>query len=207
MNSGRRDQPALTVTVFWTLAAALLLAGCIDLAPQPDPTRVFVLKAPAMGGGLPEDGGWEVGIRRIDLPDYLLNPKMVVRREGFEIVHSEFNRWGENLDKAIGRVLGDPLRKWSFIDIVSTVPWSSKIAHDFEISIQIDRFEGIGRSAAQLDARWSITRGDSDDVLQVGYTSAKRDWNGSDYLALASALSDALATLAADIAGGLSAAE
>ena len=72
---------------------------------------------------------------------------------------------------------------------------------------EIDRFEGIGRSAAQLDARWSITRGDSDDVLQVGYTSAKRDWNGSDYLALASALSDALATLAADIAGGLSAAE
>jgi uncharacterized lipoprotein YmbA len=203
MNSGRRDQAALRISIIGSIAAAFLIAGCIDLAPQHDPTRIFVLTAPAMGNAPRGDGVLKLGIKRIELPEYLMNPKMVVRKDGFEIVHSDFHRWGEDLDMAIGRIVGNHLLKRNFINSVSTIPWSEKIDHDFEIRIQIDRFEGVGSSAARLEARWTIRSVASGEFVRTGYTSASRDWDGSDYLALTSALSDTLGTLAGEIAGGL----
>jgi hypothetical protein len=148
-------------------------------------------------------GGVKVGIKKIELPDYLLNPKMVVRRDGNEIVHSDFHRWGEDLDRAIGRIVGNHLLKRNVISLVSTIPWSETVEHDYEVRIQIDHFEGVGNASGRLEARWTIRNPGSGEIVKTGYTSASKDWNGSDYLVLASALSDTLSTLAGDIAGAL----
>ena len=179
-----------------------IASGCINLDPQHDPTRIFVLSGNSPTVPTAAKEGFAVRFKRIELPSYLDSPKMATRQGDFEIVYSEFNRWGEDLDKAIGRVLAETLLAHPRIREVSQFP-SNQAESDYQISLNISRFEGKNKNAAVLEAQWKILNAETGETIKTGFTSTHRPWDGNDYDALARALSDNLAELGRDISRAL----
>ncbi len=179
-----------------------IASGCINLDPQHDPTRIFVLSGNSPTVPTAAIEGFAVRFKRIELPSYLDSPKMATRQGDFEIVYSEFNRWGEDLDKAIGRVLAETLLAHPRIREVSLFP-SNQAESDYQVSLSISRFEGKNKNAAVLEAQWKILNAETGDTIETGITSTRRPWDGNDYDALARALSDTLAVLGQDISRAL----
>ncbi len=188
---------------FLLLSSFLIAPGCIDLSPQPDPTRFYVLNGPM--GNVPsgQPGGLQIGISRIDLPDYLRTPKMVVRQSEFEVVNREFHRWAEDLDRSLGRILAAHLGARPFVRSVDVVPWDKALEHDFRIALQFDRFEGDAAGNVRLRAQWTISDAPAGAPIHTGHSAVNRRWDGKDYAGLAEALSDALAAMSGDIATAL----
>ncbi len=172
--------------------------GCINLESQHDPTRIFVLSgnSPTVPAAAKE--GFAIRFKQIELPSYLDSPKIATRQGGFEIIYSEFNRWGEDLDKAIGRILVETLLAHPRIREVTLSP-SNQAESDFQISLSISQFEGINKNAAVLEARWNIVYAETGETIEAGIITANRSWDGQDYAALVRSLSDTLAELGQDI--------
>lgn len=194
-----RSLASVTIPLF---ILALFLAGCIDLEPRPDPTRIFVLTGNAPIVPSTNKRGIALRVNRIELPSYLDSPKMAIRQGGLEIVYSDFNRWGEDLDTAIARNLVNSLLTNPHVSRVVLAP-SNQAPSDYYVTVTILRFEGENSNAAVLEARWDIFDSGTMEISESGNTSARRPWDGTDYAALARALSDTLTVLGQDISRAL----
>ncbi len=174
-------------------------SGCIDLAPQHDPTRIFVLNGDQASIPPAGQAGLKVKISRIELPSYLNNSKMAARKGGLEITYSEFNRWGEDLDAAIGRNLLNALSANPDVSQATLFPAGEGGEFDIRVTVRIQRFEGENDNAAILKAQWEIADFNTREIIQTGKTNARRPWDGKDYATLAQGLSDTLNELGRDL--------
>ena len=183
----------------------LTLSGCLNLDPKADPSRFYLLSAASEAGNPQEEDGLNIGLKRVDMPAYLKNRKMVVRLNSEEIRYSEIHRWGEDLETSISRTLALDLTAKNLIQRVSVVPWQENAIHDFEIKVRILRFDGSANGKVILHAEWEIqdpTRGIN---LVSGDTRVNRSgWNGRDYGQMVSLMSDALASMTNDLSEAIS---
>ncbi len=191
--------------------ALLALAGCSLLpTPQADPTRYYVLT-----GALPDapalkaEGGLVLGLRHIDIAPYLNGKDMVVRDAGNEITYNRFSRWAEPLATSIGRALAGRLAAAPRVDRVYAQPFPFDVERDYDVTIRVLRCEGEkkpgGKTVASLAALVEVTESAPGGavVLRKTYVAPETAWNGKDYGALASALSDAVAALSNEVVGAL----
>ena len=197
----RIKQPHLPLS----LAACLMLCGCINLDPQADPTRFYILSSQTGPAASSDNSqGTVLGLKAIDLPTYLQSTRIPTRRGANEITYSEFHRWGENPKSAISRVLAENLASRSAIGTVHTVPWPDGAIHDFELHVTLVRFEGEQSGRVALEANWAIFNPEDDSLLKNGSTVVKHlKWNSRDYGALARSLGEALGILANDLAAAV----
>ena len=188
-----------------SLAAAILLAGCVNLDPQADPTRFYILSSQS-GPATSSDNarGTVLGLKSIAMPAYLRSTKIPTRRGANEITYSEVHRWGESPKSAVSRVLAENLASRSAIGTVHTVPWPDGAIHDFELHVTLVRFEGEQSGRVALEANWVIFNPDDDSILRNGRTEVMHlKWNGRDYSALARSLGEALGILANDLSAAV----
>ncbi len=197
----RIKQPHLSLS----LAACMMLCGCINLDPQTDPARFYILSSQT-GPTTSSDNsqGTVLGLKAIALPAYLQSRRIPTRRGANEVTYSEYHRWGESPKSAISRVLAENLASHSAIGRVHTVPWPDGAIHDFELHVTLVRFEGEESGRVALEASWAIFNPDDDSVLRNGSTTVNHlKWNGRDYSALARSLGEALVILANDLAAAI----
>ncbi len=194
-------QPHLSLS----LAACMMLCGCINLDPQADPTRFYILSAQPSPTTSSGDGhGTVLGLKAIALPAYLRSTKIPTRHGANEITYSEYHRWGESPKSAISRVLAENLASHSAIGMVHTVPWPDGAIHDFELHVTLIRFEGEQSGRVAMEASWDIFNPDDNSVLKNGRTEIKHlKWSSRDYGALARALGEALGILSNDLAAAV----
>lgn len=185
--------------------AGLALAGCNVLPqPQQDLTRYFVLTAPtraAAGAGAP--GALRLGLKQVELADYLQTRDIVVRSGPNELALQDYARWAEPLQAGIARALGARLLEDPGVASVATPPFPLGAARDYDVSVQILHCEGES-GAALFAARVEIaSAADGRVVSRLVYVAPREKWNGSDYGRLAALLSDDVAGLGADILSAL----
>jgi hypothetical protein len=175
-----------------SLLAAAAGAGCSLLpAPKPDPTRFFVL---AVEPGASAMARGAVALRPVELPAYLRQPALVVRRGGNEVTFREAARWGEPLEQGLARVVGENLRR------LGLAP--SNRGGDADAAILVVRVlaaEGTASGGVEFRAAWELTRR---GAAPVGgeFRAPGLTWDGRDEAGLAGSLSAAVAGLAAEIA-------
>ena len=188
-----------------SLAACMMLFGCINLDPQADPTRFYILSSQTSPTTSSGDGqGTILGLKAIALPAYLRSTKIPTRYGANEITYSEIHRWGESPKSAISRVLAENLSSRSAIGKVHTVPWPDGAIHDFELYVTLLRFEGEQSGRVAMEASWDILNPDDDSLLKNGTTVVNHlKWNSRDYGTLARALGEALGILANDLAAAV----
>jgi hypothetical protein len=164
----------LKLTASWTVAFAL--AGCTLLAPVPDQSRFFLLTpiTPAPSGAPVTQGNTSalvLGLGPIKLPDYLERDEIAARVESNRVEFSQNDHWAEPLKNNFTRVLAQNLSTLLGTQQIINFPWYSSSRIDYQITVEVDRFECDTQGNGRLEAQWSIDdplsgrildRGDSD---------------------------------------------
>ncbi len=196
--------------IFSIILNCLCFAGCGTLSPRPDPSRFFTLTAIAQPGAMPAKGstnsaGVALGIGPIKLPGYLDHQEIVTRVSPNRIDLSEYDRWAEPLDTNFSRVVGQNLSVLLHTDRLVFYPWELNRRPDYQVTIEVLRFESNTQGNVQLSARWEILDTNKRLSLQAGESGITRQPTAPSTDASVAALSEALADLSREIANAVSA--
>lgn len=199
---------------FFVLASLITLTGCFSLGRDEPATRHYVLGESLPMGVDHAEGqptGATIGLRHVQVADYLDVPFVVVRRGAQRITFSDFHRWGESLTRGVNRSVAGHLVARGPIRTVDSVPWPVEAQHDYLVQIQVLRFEGLApedpeATAGEMHmvATWKILNPGDGLVLQRGTTEHRRSgWVIGDYEGLVDVLESGLSSLADDIIAAL----
>jgi hypothetical protein len=190
------------------VVAAIVLfigSGCL----RPRDTRFYVL-TPLPATERPTEAssgrGPVVGLRPVGLPDQLDRPQIVTRVGGNMLQLAEFDYWAASLRDNFSRVLAEDLAILVPTERVALFPWSREAGVDYEVTVEVVRFEGALGGESALVADWTImkrARG-AKDMATTGRSNHTEPTGGS-YTDVAAAGSRLIAALSRDIAKALNA--
>jgi uncharacterized protein len=188
------------------LGACAIVAGCSVLSPQPDRSEFFILTPVSDRAGTAAnpasaspDSQLTIGVGPVDFPDYLRRLPVVTRVAPNRIELSNERRWAEPLDKNFVRVLSENLATLLDTQQIEKYPWSLRTKVDYQIEINVQRFETTSDGQTILLASWIIRDGQGSKILYASQTTAGAP-AGPDGVSASAALSGDLATLSKDIA-------
>lgn len=199
------------VPVALILAAIVATAGCSSLlAPQPDRTRFFVLttssgSAEVKPAVLSSSGRrLTVGLGPVNIPEYLQRAGIATRVGANRVEYSQTSQWAEPLEQCIPRVLAQDLSNSPVISRVVLYPWLRSIHVDFQLEINVRRFEFDNHGQAALDAHWAIENPSTGKLLESGFITETYP-AGSNAGTGTAALSHALGAMADKLASRMAA--
>lgn len=141
----------------------------------------------------------ELGLGPVRFPAYLDRLEMVTRIDENRLAISDTNRWAAPLDTAFTKILAQDLSSRMPDSRVALYPWYNDHAPDFQIVIDVQRFDVTVQGLATLDAAWTI-RDVKADRLLYSTSSAFTQSEGSGSANSAAVLSDTVAELSSKIA-------
>jgi uncharacterized lipoprotein YmbA len=175
----------------------------IACTPTTLPTRFYVLTVVPPAGGAPAMAREvAVGVGPVALPGYLDRPQIVTRTGGDEIDLAQFDQWGEPLRSAVPRVLAEDLAARVPTERIMLFPWRGTRTVQYQVTVEILRFEGKPGGEVMLRARWRLLDG-SGRELALRATAVAEPTGGPGYGPLVAALSRALAALSGEIASAI----
>lgn len=165
------------------VASMLCASGCNVLAPQKDESKFFLLTpvgdsaavAPASQGR-----ALAIGIGPVSFPQYLKRPEIVTRTGPDQLELAENRRWAEPLDANFQNVLAQDLSQQLATQQIAIFPWYGTKHLDYQVEIQVSRFDRSSDGQAWLSARWSIKDGTNHNVLLATETTTSSQATGDD---------------------------
>src|SRR5689334_8896671 len=186
--------------------ACAIAAGCSMLSPQPDRSKFFILTPISDSAGMTARPAstspysrLTLGLGPIDFPEYLRRLPVVTRVSPNRIDLSAEKRWAEPFDRNFERVLSENLAVLLDTQRIEKYPWALRSKVDYEVEVNVQRFETGGDGQAELIAGWIIRDGSSNKILYASQTTAATP-AGPDGVSESAALSGDLATLSKEIA-------
>ena len=190
------SSPALAAAI-----VGLLLAACAQTLPS----RFYTLS------GLPDDAApsaassdLAIGVGPISLPNYLDRPEIVRRATANQFQFAEYDRWGEPLGDVFPRVLAENLSELLATDRVFLLPQRRATTIDYQVEVNVTRFDADVGGPAILAARWEIFDDDGKSLV-VDRSTFTEAVDGEDYGAVATAMSRTVAALSREIAKAITA--
>jgi len=203
----------IKITYLPLLLPLLFLTGCFSLSREEPPQQHYVLgESQLQDNRAPAESlaGLSVGLRRVQVAEYLNTPLVVVRQGAHAIRFSEFHRWGEGLGGGVNRAVARHLTTRAAFETINVVPWAPQTRHDYLIQIHLLRFEGqvssssASEGAAYLLATWEIIDPQDGAVLARGTTDYQGGtWAVGDYDALVTLLDVGVGELSDDLVASL----
>jgi uncharacterized lipoprotein YmbA len=141
-----------------------------------------------------------IGMRPIRIPSYIDRPQIMVRTGKNELAISEFNQWAEPLDVGIARVVSRNLVSLTCADVVSVLPAGRSGPVDYLLNIRLAGLEGSLGGEAVLEAEWSLSEGETRQMILSSRSRFVKPVDGKDHASLVSAHSDLIADLSREIA-------
>jgi len=190
------------------LALGVLLLWVAGCAGGGSPSRFYVLAPIADRPGVAAAGAGDrpvsIGVGPVRLPAYVDRPQIVTRKSSDEIDLSEFERWGEPLADAVPRNLADNLGALLPGARIALFPWTGPRSLQYQILVDVTRFDGALGGSTVLEARWRILDADRKE-LREGRFVVSEPAGGPGYPALVGAMSRSLGALSREIAAALKA--
>jgi uncharacterized lipoprotein YmbA len=176
----------------------LIVAGCADSPP----TEFYTLsnmQLPPAGLSPPRT---VVGVGPVTLPDYLDRPQIVTRASGNRMMLAPFDSWVEPMDGMFTRVLVENLSSLLATDNVVSLPQRRPTPLDYQIEVDVTRFDADHSGRAVLDARWRVFGEDGNRLIEEGRSTIVEPAAGPDsYEDIVAAMSRALGEMSRAIAG------
>ncbi len=189
------------------LFIGLSFVGCGVFSPRSDPSRFFTLSSLPREAEVAVDLGSPetlfLGIGPITFPGYLDRQEMVVRSGQNRFELSENDRWAEPLEENFSRVLSQNLLALLPASQIVPYPWPRNAPPNYQVRIEVLRFEANHAREAELSARWIIvdTRNSKPVILKESHLTRPARDKSTD--ARVAALSEALGALSREIAEGV----
>jgi uncharacterized lipoprotein YmbA len=144
-----------------------------------------------------------MGVGPVAVPEYLNRTQIVTRTGENQLELAEFDRWAEPLQKNLSRVLVLNLSTLLSTDRVALHPWNRSTPMDYQVIVDVARFEAGTDRTTSLLARWSIVDGASREALLVRKSSFREPIADGGYEATVASMSRAVAALSREIAGAV----
>jgi len=150
------------VAIGLVLILAMALSGCIGGSSKP--SKFYLLRS--MESAKPDNAlakekkSVSLLIGPITLPAYLDRNQFVTRAAGNELVIAEFNRWGEPLKDSFYRVLLEDLSLLLGSAEVYAYDRSGSISTEYQVVIDVTRFDSLPEKEACLTVFWRILEND-----------------------------------------------
>ncbi len=221
--------PNMNMTRLVLLLVLMVLPGCFSLAHDAPTQQHFVLGGYDVLGGHAASGddvaggaerveqlsNLRIGIRQLQMAEYLDSPLIVVRVGQHQIRYSEFNRWGGSLESGVMRALESYLMALAPFGDVDTAPWDPRVRHDYLVQVHLQSMEGWmpadgagAQGEARMLASWEIIDPQNGAVLVRGTTEQETSgWTVGDYEDLIDRLDAGLWELSRDLVAALAALE
>ncbi len=130
------------------------LGGCLGSSP---PSRFYLLSPlPTQEAPSKAASGLAIGVGPVALPEYLNRTQIVTRAGEHKLELAEFDRWAEPLGKSFSRVLVLNLSTLLSTDRITLHPWNRSTPIDYQVTVDVARFEAEGDGTASLLVRWSL---------------------------------------------------
>ncbi len=190
-----RGWPAILMLV------VIFVAGCLGRSPSPrfyalssiqEDQTISKRKTPAQNA--------VIGIGPVKMADYLDQSELVTRTSDNQLVKAEYDRWAGSVKDNFINVLGDNIGLLLPTDRIYLYPWRTSVPLDYQVVVEVVRFDGRLGDAAWLVARWSLFGGPERKLLKMNRFDLRQPVTGGDYAALVAAQSQALAQLSQEIA-------
>lgn len=147
-----------------------------------------------------------IGIGPIKMADYLAKSRIVTRIDDNKIGQAEFDQWSGSLKNNIINVLADNIGNFLNTEKVFVHPWRSFIPLNYQVIIDITRFDGEPVNQATLEARWIVLKDKDKSIIDSKRSSILVTTNTPGYAGLVAAQSRALGQLSKEIAESINAA-
>jgi hypothetical protein len=183
------------------LATVVGAAGCAKGIP-PD---FYVLHADTSASLVGAERGVVVGVGPVELPAHLNRSQIVTRASEYQLDLSESHQWAEPLKDNVSRVIAVNLSNMLESNRVFVVPRRQTISLEFQVSIDIGRFDGKLGESASLGARWTLYGSDTRKPLLSKVTIVNERTEDGSYNALVAASSRTLQALSMEIAEAINA--
>jgi uncharacterized lipoprotein YmbA len=193
-----RNLSRLAIAV--TSAALLASAGCAETRPA----NFYILSSlpPSAAASLGAGGDkLSLGVGPVALPAYLDRPQVVALASTNKLQLAEFHKWAEPLQENFSRVLAENLSILLGTDRIAKLPQRRASAINYQVAVEVIRFDADLDGTASLIARWSIFGQDGKKMLVMRRSSFTEpsEPNG-DREAVVAAMSRALGGLSREIA-------
>jgi uncharacterized protein len=188
---------------FVSLALIALVAAFAFACGTTAPSRFYNLESTAAADGAPA-ARCAVIVGPVSVPASVDRSEFVVQIAPNRVDIDEFNRWAGPLGDSIAGVVAGNLAVLLGTPEVATTPLAN-FNPDYRVTINVQRFESVRGGAAIVDAVWAVQK-TGDGPARSGRTVAREAVQGEGFDALAAAHSRALATMSADVAAAIRAA-
>lgn len=184
-----------------TAVVLLLSTGCVNLKPQPDRTRIFILAGDVAA---PTDLSSKPAsyVARVELPGYLEGTRIHYRSDGGTLSSIASARWAEAPSEALPQALAMHLQATRRTQVRAYYPSSQPSGEVAAISAKLERFSARADGRVELIAQWQVTQPDG-STESGRYVAPEMHWDGAEPAEYVALLDAALAGLAATIADTL----
>ncbi|MCZ6873654.1 MAG: PqiC family protein [bacterium] len=177
------------------------LGGCTTTPP----TNFYILtplpSAESLGPATVAAGGPSIGIGPVTLPQYLDRPQIVTRASRARLKLGEFDQWAAPLKDIVASVLAENLSMLMSTDRIAVYPWPRSTTIDYQITVDVTRFDGEMGGEVLLLARWSIVGKDGKEWVKKN-SRFSQPAGAPNYESTVTVMSRALERLSRDIAAG-----
>ena len=185
------------------LLGVILVWGGGCLGGVSAPTRFYTLVPmagpPTEAIPISAERGPAIGVGPVTLPGYLDRREIVTRRGRDEIELGEFDHWSEQLKDGAARVLAENLVVLLRTERVVLLSRQRSHPVQYQVAVDVARFEGAVGAAVTLEARWRILGRDGNE-LALRRSTVTEVAGAPGYGAVVAAMSRALGALSRDIA-------
>ena len=200
------DRKNLRIAIAALIAFMLVISGCLGGPSQTPATRFYVLNSfhSAENPNPPEpvidlgNEGPGIGVGPIKLSQVLDRPQIIRRTSHNEIQVADLDRWAAPLNELLTNVMVDNLSALLSTGSILRFPWKTTLPIDYQIILEITRFDGMPGGNVDLRGRWGILN--NQNVLANGKTVLTEPINGDTIADMVSALSRLIGKLSHEIA-------
>ena len=177
------------------IAAALLAAVIVTGCAKGPPPKFYMLETPAATEPEGLEQGVIIGVGPVSLPGHLDRNQIVSRESGVKLQISESDQWAEPLKEGVIRVLAVQLAHTLDSNRIFALPLRQRREMDYQVAVDVVRFDGVVGQDVVLGARWTILSGDGKKLLLSRVSRFTEPAGGPELADLVAAQSRAVAKL------------
>jgi uncharacterized lipoprotein YmbA len=189
-----------------TKLSMLFMLSLLSACASTPPTQFYVLEPQFE---IPSSGADDnvkkriIGIGPVSIPALLERKQMVTRDENNNLQIAELQQWAAPLKDNITEVLAQNLTALQPKQIIRAYPWSAYGSIDFQIIVQINRFDAKPGHSANLEASWVIMEEQSHTIVKTGFSKIQATTENASTGGTVKALDKTLATLSQELSQAL----
>lgn len=185
----------------------IVMGGLLSACTATPPTQFYVLEPQFDVPAVSADDQVKkliIGIGPISIPALLERKQLVTRDADNNLQIAELQQWAAPLKDNIAEVLAQNLTALQPRQIIRAYPWSAYGSIDYQIIVQISRFDAKPEQSANLEANWAIMDQKSHSVASNGFSKIQAKPENATTAGTVKALNNTLATLSQELAKALS---